>query len=132
MNLNDKVYIIKYINGYNHGNPYDPDIVIFEDKYFNSYNNALEYAKSKGLHYDNYEIDTIYLGIAENKELSYNQKIDKIVKETDNLIIETLKEYDTSDLEEIIIRLVCNHTFTSNDSIQNLIYSLERLMWEVE
>ena len=56
------------------------------------------------------------------------EKINKIVQETDNLIIDTLGTYDTSDLEDIILGLVENHMFSSKDSIQNLIYSLEKLM----
>ena len=60
--------------------------------------------------------------------MTYTMKINKIIQETDDLIIEILKEYDTSDLEEIIIGLVANHTFSSKDSIQGLIYELEKLM----
>ena len=60
--------------------------------------------------------------------MSYREKIEEIVQETDRLIIDKLVEYDTSDLEEIIIGLVMNHTFTSKDSIQGLIYELEKLM----
>lgn len=60
--------------------------------------------------------------------MSYKDKIEEIIKETDKLIIDKLDEYDTRDLEEIIIGLVMNHTFTSKDSIQGLIYELEKLM----
>ena len=60
--------------------------------------------------------------------MSYREKIEEIVQETDRLIIDKLVKYDTSDLEEIIIGLVMNHTFTSKDSIQGLIYELEKLM----
>lgn len=60
--------------------------------------------------------------------MEYQEKINKIVQETDNLIINILEEYDTSDLEDIILGLVENHIFSSKDSIQNLIYSLEKLM----
>lgn len=60
--------------------------------------------------------------------MNYREKIEEIVKETDRLIIDKLVKYDTSDLEEIIIGLVMNHTFTSKDSMQGLIYELEKLM----
>ena len=59
--------------------------------------------------------------------MTYEMKISRIVDDIDEIIIERLGSYDTSDLEEIIEYLVLNHTFTSKDSIQNLIYSLERL-----
>lgn len=59
--------------------------------------------------------------------MTYEMKISRIVDDIDEIIIERLGSYDTSDLEEIIECLVLNHTFTSKDSIQNLIYSLERL-----
>ena len=60
--------------------------------------------------------------------IGYKDKLNKIVEDTDNLIIDTLGTYDTSDLEDIILGLVINHTFSSKDSIQNLIYSLEKVM----
>lgn len=60
--------------------------------------------------------------------MGYEQKLNKIIEDTDNLIIDTLGTYDTSDLEDIIIGLITNHTFSSKDSIQNLIYSLEKVM----
>ena len=60
--------------------------------------------------------------------MTYAQKIGKIVEDTDNLIIDTLGTYDTSDLEDIVLGLITNHTFSSKDSIQNLIYSLEKVM----
>lgn len=60
--------------------------------------------------------------------MNYREKIEEIVQETDRLIIDKLVKYDTSDLEEIIIGLVMNHIFTSKDSIQGLIYELEKLM----
>ena len=67
--------------------------------------------------------------IRENSHnMTYAQKINKIVEDTDNLIIDTLGSYDTSDLEDIVLGLVINHTFSSKDSIQNLIYSLEKVM----
>lgn len=60
--------------------------------------------------------------------IGYKDKLNKIVEDTDDLIIDTLGSYDTSDLEDIILGLVINHTFSSKDSIQNLIYSLEKVM----
>ena len=60
--------------------------------------------------------------------IGYKDKLNKIVEDTDNLIIDTLGSYDTSDLEDIVLGLIINHTFSSKDSIQNLIYSLEKVM----
>ena len=62
--------------------------------------------------------------------MEYIDKINSIVKDTDKLIISKLHRYDTSDLEEIIIGLLYNHAFTSADSIQNLIYTLEKMIDE--
>lgn len=59
--------------------------------------------------------------------MTYEQKIDKLVSDIDEIIIETLKQYDTDDLSTIIECLIINHTFTSKDSIQDLIYRLEKL-----
>ena len=59
--------------------------------------------------------------------MTYEQKIDKLVSDIDEIIIETLKQYDTDDLSTIIECLVINHIFTSKDSIQDLIYRLEKL-----
>lgn len=60
--------------------------------------------------------------------IGYKDKLNKIVEDTDDLIIDILGTYDTNDLEDIILGLVINHTFSSKDSIQNLIYSLEKVM----
>ena len=60
--------------------------------------------------------------------MTYDMKIDRIIEDCDSIIVEYLDKYDTSDLEEIVLGLVNNHTFTSADSIQSLIYSLEKLM----
>lgn len=57
----------------------------------------------------------------------YDRKINKIISDCDDIIIDTLGTYDTSDLEDIVVGLVCNHIFTSGDSIRNLIYTLEKL-----
>lgn len=59
--------------------------------------------------------------------MTYEMKINRIVQDIDDIIIDILGSYDTSDLQEIVEALVCNHTFTSKDSIQELIYGLERL-----
>ena len=60
--------------------------------------------------------------------MTYQEKIDKAIIGCDELIIDTLGTYDTSDLEEIIVGLVYNHTFSSADSVQNLIYTLEKVV----
>lgn len=57
----------------------------------------------------------------------YELKIASLINDIDDLIIDTLGTYDTNDLETIIEGLICNHAFSSKDSIQNLIYSLEKL-----
>ena len=59
--------------------------------------------------------------------MTYEMKINRIVQDIDDIIIDILGTYDTSDLQTIIENLVCNHTFTSKDSIQELIYGLEKL-----
>ena len=61
---------------------------------------------------------------------TYAQKIAKLISDIDNLIIESLEKYDTLALQDIIVGLVLNHTFTSDDSIQNLIYALENIKEE--
>lgn len=58
----NRVYIIKYINGYNHGNPWEPNIEIYEDLFFNDYETALNYAKLYLNKDDEFEIDTLNLG----------------------------------------------------------------------
>lgn len=63
----NRVYIIKYIEGYNHGNPCDPNIEIYEDLFFYDYETALDYAKLHLKKSDEFEIDTLNLG--ENKEI---------------------------------------------------------------
>jgi hypothetical protein len=35
--------------------------------------------------------------------------------------------YDTNDLNDIIIGMISDHIFTTKDSIQNLIYDLEKM-----
>lgn len=62
---------------------------------------------------------------------TYAQKIAKLISDIDNLIIESLEKYDTLDLQNIIVGLVLNHTFTSGDSVQNLIYALENIKEEI-
>lgn len=59
--------------------------------------------------------------------MTYEMKINRIVQDIDDIIIDNLGTYDTSDLQEIVEALVVNHLFTSKDSIQELIYGLERL-----
>ena len=63
--------------------------------------------------------------------MTYAIKIANIVQDIDNIIIDILGTYDTDDLSTIIEQLICNHTFTSKDSIQDLIYRLERLMDDI-
>ena len=60
--------------------------------------------------------------------MTYELKIASLINDIDDLIIDTLGTYDTNDLETIIEGLICNHAFSSKDSIQELIYGLERLM----
>lgn len=56
--------------------------------------------------------------------------MEKIIKEINNIIVEQYGNYDTNDLNDIIIELLRNHIFTSKDSIKNLIYELENLLEE--
>ena len=58
---------------------------------------------------------------------NYKQKIEKIVQLIDEIIIQELSEYSTRDLEDVVLGLVDYHAFTSADSIQGLIYELEKL-----
>ena len=56
------IYVIMYISSYKHGNPYEPEFIIFEDKFFYEYETALNYAKFRDLKYDEYEIERLELG----------------------------------------------------------------------
>lgn len=58
---------------------------------------------------------------------TYAEKIEKCVTACDLEIIKTFDEYDTRDLEEIICGLVKNHLYTTADSVQGLIYELEKI-----
>lgn len=58
---------------------------------------------------------------------TYAEKIEKCVTACDYEIIKILDEYDTRDLEEIVCGLVKNHLFTTADSVQGLIYELEKI-----
>lgn len=59
--------------------------------------------------------------------MTYDMKINRIVQDIDDIIIDNLGSYDTSELQDIVEALVVNHQFTSKDSIQELIHGLERL-----
>lgn len=59
--------------------------------------------------------------------MDYDNKINKIVDNTTDLIIEELGQYTTDNLNDIIIGLLGLHILTSKDSIQNLIDLLERI-----
>lgn len=65
-----------------------------------------------------------------DKNADYSEKIAHIVEKCDDIIIKTLETYDTSDLETIILYLIKNHSFSSADSVQNLIYTLEKVVDE--
>ena len=60
----------------------------------------------------------------------------KLIEDIDNLIINVYEKYEnedyelgynTNDLNDIIIALINNHGYSSKDSIQSLIYDLEKL-----
>lgn len=54
-------------------------------------------------------------------------KMDKLLENINDLIVDSLGEYDTDKLNEIIVGLLQQHIFTSNDSIDSLIIYLEDL-----
>lgn len=56
--------------------------------------------------------------------------MEKLIKKIDKIIIKELKNYNTDELNNIIIGLIENHIFTSKDSINNLIELLEELKKE--
>ena len=56
--------------------------------------------------------------------------MEKLIKKIDKIIIKELKNYNTNNLNDIIIELLENHIFTSKDSINNLIELLEELKKE--
>lgn len=60
---------------------------------------------------------------------NYYKGIDVIAIKINNLIVECMKnnEYDAEDLENIILALLQRFNYTTRDTIQSLIYSLERL-----
>ena len=58
---------------------------------------------------------------------TYAEKIETCVAECDSAIIKVFDEYDTRDLEEIVCGLVKNHLYTTADSVQGLIYELEKI-----
>lgn len=60
---------------------------------------------------------------------NYYKGIDAIAIKIDRLIVDCMvnNEYDAEDLENIILALLQRFNYTTRDTIQNLIYSLERL-----
>lgn len=60
---------------------------------------------------------------------NYYKGIDAIAIKINNLIVECMKnnEYNAEDLENIILALLQRFNYTTRDTIQSLIYSLERL-----
>lgn len=59
------------------------------------------------------------------------QKIDILMEHINELIEDTLGNYDTEDLELIIMWLLQSHILTSKDSINNLIIELENYKEEL-
>lgn len=53
--------------------------------------------------------------------------MNKCINEINDVIQRNYGNYDTDDLENIIEGLVASHIFTSKDSINNLIQTLENL-----
>lgn len=56
--------------------------------------------------------------------------MEKLIQKINKIIIKELKNYNTDELNNIIIELLENHIFTSKDSINNLIELLEELKKE--
>ena len=53
--------------------------------------------------------------------------MEKLIQKINKIIIKELKNYNTDELNNIIIELLENHIYTSKDSINNLIELLEEL-----
>ena len=70
MRIKKEVYIIMYVSSYNHGNPFDPNIVILDDMFFYEYETALNYAKMKNLKCEDFEIERLILGALSKKEFT--------------------------------------------------------------
>lgn len=55
------------------------------------------------------------------------EKIEKCIDEINDIIIDNLGVYDVDDLTDVIVGVLKNHMLTSRDSLQNLIYEIEKL-----
>lgn len=53
------IYIIKYIAFFRNRDPYDPEVEIYDDVYFEDYQTAVDFAKQEGLKI--FEIETLNL-----------------------------------------------------------------------
>lgn len=62
MKIIKNIYIIKCLAYYKNYNPNDPVYEIYQDFYFFDYETALNYAKLKGLKYEDFEIERLTLG----------------------------------------------------------------------
>lgn len=60
-----RVYIIKYIAFFRNRDPFDPEVEIYEDLYFDDYQTALDFAKQESLKV--YEIVSLDLYKKENE-----------------------------------------------------------------
>ena len=67
---------------------------------------------------------------------NFKKDFNKLIEDIDNMIISVYEKYEnengetgynTSDLQDIIIALIINHSYSSKDSIQELIFDLEKL-----
>ena len=52
-----KVYVIKYVAFYRNSDPFDPEVEIYDDLFFEDYQTAFDFAKECGLKV--FEIDTL-------------------------------------------------------------------------
>ena len=75
------------------------------------------------------EDNTEELEYTEEQQNNYYNYINNIVKDVDKLIIKKMVHnvYDTEDLNNIIVGLILNHQYSSNDTIDSLICDLEKI-----
>lgn len=56
-----KIYIIKYIAFFRNGDPFDPEVDIYDDLYFEDYQTAVDFAKQEGLKICDFEVVSLNL-----------------------------------------------------------------------
>lgn len=56
-----RIYVIKYIAFFRNGNPFDPEVEIYEDLYFEDYQTAFDFAKQEGFNICEFEVVSLNL-----------------------------------------------------------------------